>query len=79
MDNSSRSQSDTYINGLAKNIQKYLLENEYGKAFAMFLLHAEKMNSSDRDILIKHFNKYFTTYYTELFPKKHDDAKDVLL
>ena len=45
MDDSSGSQSATYINGLVKNIQKYLLENEYGKAFAMFLLHTEKMLS----------------------------------
>lgn len=77
MDNPNGGQSAVYINGLVKNIEKYLLKNEYGKAFAMFLLHAEKMNSSDRDILITHFNKYFTTYYTELFLKKHDETKEV--
>ena len=70
MDHMSESQSSTYINKLAENIQNYLLENDYGRAFAMFLLHAEKMNSSDRDILIRHFNKYFTANYIELFPKK---------
>ena len=48
---------------IIKNIEKYLITNENENAFAMFLLHAERINSLDRDILIKHFNQYFRNKY----------------
>ena len=41
------------------NIEKYLLDDDYGNAFLMFLIQSETMNSLDREQLIKHFNKYF--------------------
>jgi hypothetical protein len=48
---------------IIKNIEKYLITNENENAFVMFLLHAERINSLDRDILIKHFNQYFRNKY----------------
>lgn len=51
------------MSGIIKNIEKYLITNEHENAFTMFLLHSKRMNSLDRDILIKHFNQYFRNKY----------------
>lgn len=55
--------SSEEMSKIIKNIEKYLITNEHENAFAMFLLHAKRMNSLDRDILIKHFNQYFRNKY----------------
>jgi len=46
------------------HIEKYLLDDDYGNAFLMFLLQSERMTSLDREQLIKHFNKYFRTKFS---------------
>jgi len=51
------------ILNIINNIEKYLSLNEYENAFMMFLLHTNRMNSLDRDKLIKYFNKYFKEKY----------------
>lgn len=46
---------------IIKNIEKYLLINDYENAFIIFLLHIKRINFLDRDELIRYFHKYFTT------------------
>ena len=48
---------------IVKSIEKYLIINEYENAFIMFLLQSNRINFLDRNILIKHFNKYFKNKY----------------
>jgi protein-arginine kinase len=46
------------------NIEQSLKKNEYEKAFFMFLLYLKNMNALDKDILITHFNNYFSEIST---------------
>jgi hypothetical protein len=55
--------SSEEMSKIIKNIEKYLITNDYENAFSMFLLHALSINSLDKDILIKYFNKYFKNKY----------------
>lgn len=40
-----------------RSINKYILINDYEKAFQMFLIHIARLNNYDRDELIRIFYK----------------------
>lgn len=44
---------------IVESIDKYLLINDYENAFIFFLIQIARMNSLDRDDLIRYFYKKF--------------------